>query len=511
MAKLIAIDKAWQDAKLLGAALGPPDTWGTWLAALKAGFGLNLSPEERITFKQIAGNREPPKHKVAQLWAIAGRGSGKSRIAAAVAVYRACLPEHDLDPGEVGSVLVLAGSRDQAGMVFGYAEAFLRTSPILRKMIQSVTAHEIKLTNNVVVAVHTNSFRLIRGRTLLACVFDEIAFWRDEVSANPDLEVYRAVRPSLVRTGGMLIGISSPYRRAGLLFSKFKDFYNAEDDDTLVVQGATAVFNPTIDAADIAKEMAADPEGARSEWMAEFRMDVTTLLSDTVIEDATDHARPLELPPRDERKYHAFTDASAGRHDAFTLAIGHMEGKGHEQWVCDVVRGHPAPFNPRTVAHEYAALARSYRCRKVTGDAFAGEWVAAAFRDAGIEYAMSPLVKSQLYIEALPSFNRGAVALPAHDLLLRELRCLERRVHKSGRDTVDHPKHGSDDYANAVAGALYMAIKEGRKKGIRWGTIDWARTSKITWHDADESRPQLRIKHVDENGNELPQRGPAWA
>jgi hypothetical protein len=26
---------------------------------------------------------------------------------------------------------------------------------------------------------------------LLACVFDETAFWRDETTANPDLEVYR--------------------------------------------------------------------------------------------------------------------------------------------------------------------------------------------------------------------------------------------------------------------------------------------------------------------------------
>ena len=63
---------------------------------------------------------------------IAGRGSGKSRIAAAVAVYIACFIQHALSPGETGYVLVLAGSRDQAGMVFYYAEAFLRRSPILR-------------------------------------------------------------------------------------------------------------------------------------------------------------------------------------------------------------------------------------------------------------------------------------------------------------------------------------------------------------------------------------------
>jgi hypothetical protein len=31
--------------------------------------------------------------------------------------------------------------------------------------------------------IHSNSFRTIRGRTLCACVFDEVAVWRDELSA----------------------------------------------------------------------------------------------------------------------------------------------------------------------------------------------------------------------------------------------------------------------------------------------------------------------------------------
>ena len=112
-----------------------------------------------------------------------------------------------LDAGEIGYVLALAGSRDQAQLVFSYVAAFLRKSSILRKPIKNIGAHEIKLSNGVVIAVHSNSFRLIRGKTLLAVVADELAYWRDELSANPDLEVYRAVRPSLARTGGMWIAI----------------------------------------------------------------------------------------------------------------------------------------------------------------------------------------------------------------------------------------------------------------------------------------------------------------
>ena len=185
---------------------------------------------------------------------------------------------------------------------------------------------KFRLTNGVTIAVHSNSFRLIRGRTLLACIFDEIAFWRDDTSANPDIETYRAVRPVPSPHGRDADRHLSPYRRAGLLHQKFKTNYGVDDEDILVVRGGTAQFNPTIDQATIAKEMAADPESARSEWGAEFRTDISSLFDDQVIEDAVDHARPLELPPRGGRRYLAFADASAGRHDAFTLTIGHCEG-----------------------------------------------------------------------------------------------------------------------------------------------------------------------------------------
>lgn len=500
---VIAIDRALQDPQLLGAALGDPKTWATWLAALKAAFGIKLTRAERRAFASIAGSRAPPAKKVEQLWVVAGRGSGKSRVSAAISVYTACFLQHDLDPGETGYVLVLAGSTAQARMVFQYTLAFLRRSPILRKMIASTTANEIRLTNNVTIAVHSNSFRLIRGRTLLAAIFDEVAFWRDDTTATPDIEVYRAARPSLARTGGMLVGISSPYRRAGLLHQKFKDHYDVDDEDILVVKGGTDQFNPTIAPDTIAREFAADPESARSEWGAEFRSDVSSLFDDQVIQDAINYNRPLELPPRGGRRYYAFADASAGRHDAFTLCIGHCEGTADAAtWVCDVLRGRSAPFDPRSVAQEYAALARDYDCSKIVGDNFAGEWVSAAFADAGMKYERSLLTKSALYLELLPYFNRGGVGIPDHPILLRELRGLERRVHRSGKDTVDHGAHGSDDHANALCGALYGALRETRRPKTRQGAIGV--DGLVTWLD-EEPRDHSRIRWIklDKDGNEV--------
>src|SRR5262249_30262203 len=316
-----------------------------------------------------------------------------------------------------------------------------------------VKRFEIELRNGIVIAVHSNSYRTVRGRTVVAAVFDEVAFWRDETTATPDAEVYSAVLPGLATTGGMLIGISTPYRKLGLLHQKHRDHFGADGDGVLVVQGASKTFNPSLADATIAAQRAADPTAAAAEWDAEFRSDIGAFLDDELIDAAIDHARPLELPPVDGVVYRAFTDAAGGGPDSYTIAIGHKQG---DAYVADVVRGTSGKFDPQSVTEEYAALCRQYRIRTVTGDNYARDWVAGAWRKLGFEYMRSPKPKGQIYLEALPVFTRGLARLPDHGRLVRELRLLERRTHRSGKDTVEHPKNGHDDHANVVCGVFAL-------------------------------------------------------
>lgn len=456
----VAIDVALRDPRLLGAAFGSIDTWATWIAVLKAAFGIELNLQERRAFEVVAGGRTPPKVKVRELIAIVGRRGGKSRVAAAVATYIATCIDHTekLSPGEPGVILVLAASRAQAGVVFAYVRAFLESSPILRGQIETVTAEEIKLRGNIVIAVHSNSFRTIRGRSLVACIFDEAAFWRDETTANPDVETYRAVLPSMASTNGMLICISSPYRRVGLIFSKHRDSFAQEDTAVLVVQGASSLFNPTLNEGVIAAARASDPQAALAEWDAQFRNDLAQFLDEVSIDGAIDRGRPLELAPMEKTRYFCFADMSGGRHDASSLAIVHAEGNGEaRRFIADVVRGRRG--DPAAATREFAELAKQYGCSSITGDNYSADWVSAAFRDSGREYVRSRLTRSELYLEGLPLFTRGLVNIPDHAQLLRELRLLERRTARSGKDSVDHGIGGSDDHANALFGAMHLAAK----------------------------------------------------
>ena len=122
--------------------------------------------------------------------------------------------------------------------------------------------------------------------------------------------------------------------------------------------------------------------------------------------------------------------------------------------MIDALRGTTGKFDPQAVTRDYAELCSAYRVHTVMGDAYAREWVAGAWRDARKRYVQSPRPKGELYLESLPIFTRGLIRFADHTKLVRELRLLERRTHRSGKDTVEHPRNGHDDYANAVCGVL---------------------------------------------------------
>jgi hypothetical protein len=380
---LCPIDEALLDENLLGAALGDPASWSVWLTALKAAFGHLLTGDELAVFARIAGDRPPPRQRVKELWCVVGRRGGKSRIAAALGVFLSLFESYTLAPGETGVVAIVAASRDQSAVILNYIKGYLWSSPHLAGEIEAMSADEITLINGIVIGVYAGSFRTVRGRTLVAAILDEVSFWKAEDSALPDIETYRAIIPALLTTNGMLIGISTPYRKTGLLHAKHRDHFGVNDPDVLVVAGDSVTFNPTLDVRRINKARQDDPEAALAEWDGLFRSDISAFLDDAMIDAAIDTQRPLELAPRSGITYKGFADPSGGRHDQFVLCIGH---KNKDRYIVDCLRGAAPPFDPAHVTAEFASLLRSYKLGKVTGDNFSAEWVVSAFADHGITY-----------------------------------------------------------------------------------------------------------------------------
>jgi hypothetical protein len=239
--------------------------------------------------------------------------------------------------------------------------------------VRSIDRDGIELRNGVVIEVHTNSYRSVRGRTIVCAIFDEVAFWRDENSATPDAEVAGAVAPGLARvSGSMLILISTAHRRAGLLYERHKAYYGRPDDDVLVVRGTTLQFNPTFDAKVIAKQIESDPQLYNAEYNSVWRDDLSSFISRELLDAAVD-ADVVVRPPAAGTTYFAFADPSGGMHDSFSAAIAHRE-QG-DTAVLDLLYERKPPFNPSEVVEEISALLKSYGgLSQVTGDKYASGW-----------------------------------------------------------------------------------------------------------------------------------------
>jgi hypothetical protein len=121
-----------------------------------------------------------------------------------------------------------------------------------------------------------------------------------------------------------------------------------------------------------------------------------------------------------------------------------------------LVRAWEPPFNPKVVTAEITEVLKAYGVLNVTGDRFAAEWPIAEFRERGIAYEQCEQNKSELFLAFIPVTNSGGVELPDDKRLLAQLRRLERKRGRAGKDSVDHPPRLHDDLANSVAGVSYL-------------------------------------------------------
>ena len=432
-------------------------SWDGWRAVLKAAYGLPMSDAEREFFRQVA-EREPPAKRVRELWIIAGRRAGKDSIASLITAHAATFFEHRdrLRPGERVLCACLATDRDQARIVLGYTRSYFEAIPPLRAMVQRETRAGFELNNGVDIAISTNSFRNVRGRPILCAVLDECAFYRDETSAVPDEELYRALKPGMATLSddAMLIGISTPYRKGGLLYKKFVAHYGKASDDTLVIRAPSIVLNRTLDRGIIAQALEEDPAAAEAEWNAVWRSDIETFIDREALDAVVCRGRH-ELGPVGGNAYTAFVDPAGGSGgDAMTLAVAcHADGRSV---LCCVRETRPV-FSPEAVVADFVKTLKAYRVDRVTGDRWGGEFVREPFRSHGIEYQIADRPKSDFYRDFLPLVNSGKVELLDNARLINQLVGLERRVSRAGKDSIDHGPTSHDDLANSVSAVLVLA------------------------------------------------------
>jgi hypothetical protein len=444
-----------------GKGLMDGASWDPWKAFLAALFALPMTDGQLELYRRHTGRHEPPTKVFRAGTLIVGRRGGKSACLAVVATYLAVMFDHRpyLRPGEVPVIAVLAKDRAQAKVILGYILGGLRAVPALAELVGEVKAESVHLKNGVSVEIFTASTGAPRGRTFLAVLMDELAFWPTGDNANPDDEVMTAVRPGL-RTipHSLLLIASSPYAKRGLLYSDYAQFYGKDDALTLVWKASTVEMNSDMaDEPDMMRMYREDPDRADAEHGGNFRTDIVSFITREAVEAVVADS-VLEIPHGGGVNYVGFVDPSGGSADSFTLSIAHAERDGLA--VLDVVREIRPPFSPDGVVQEYAATLKVYGISRVIGDAYAGHWPRERFAVHGIQYDVSKINKSMIYSEFLPALNGRRVQLLDNERLIGQLCALERRVARGGRDSIDHSPGAHDDLANAACGALVHVIAE---------------------------------------------------
>jgi hypothetical protein len=505
---MIDILSAIDDPKVFANSFKDPATWASWRAYLAALFALPLDADQLALYQQCTGRTKPPTDPVKESWLVVGRRGGKSFILALIAIYLAVFKDWRpyLGPGEVGTIMVIAQDRKQARAIMNFIKGILKKTRMLASTIRAERVESIDLANSIRIEVHNCSFRSTRGYTVVAALLDEMAIWRGEDAANPDVEVLASIRPAMVTIpGAMLLCASSPIARKGCLWEAYRKHFGKNDDPVLVWHAPTRTMNPLVPQSDIDEALERDPVRNRAEYLAEWRTDIEGFVTREALEACVDPG-VREIPPMGGVCYSALVDPSGGSSDSFTLAIAHRE---NDIGVHDLLREVRAPFKPSVVVEEFAAILLDYGITTVYGDNYAKEWPIEAFAQHGIKYVRYHLTKNDIYLAALPKINSRQFRLLDHARLVNQTLDLERDTTRGGRDSITHPARTHDDLPNAAFGALLVAMVPVQQTIIGCqdgsalypdGAGGWIRR----WSDRPE-RAGIRLvtMRIDRDGNEI--------
>jgi hypothetical protein len=455
-------------------AKGSIVSWHNWEIYLRALYGLPIQKQRNRDLVKSCTGRDAallPRTGFQRSLCLVGRRSGKSKLSSVIGATEASLSgkERLLSKGERGMVAIISPTRLQSQIVTNYLRAIYET-PLLAQEVVQQDKDGFLLRNNVRIQILTGTFSTVRGFALLAAILDELAFFglTDESRTNikSDSELVRAVTPALSLTNGKLIGISTPYRRAGYCWQQYQKNFGNDKGKTLLWNCPSTTMNPMLPQSVVDEALEEDLASGKSEFLAEFRDDIAAFISPETVALVVAKGRK-ELLPTPHRTYTSFCDLSGGRGDDGALAISHKD-TASGRIVLDCLRAYKAPYSPQAVIRQMSTVLRSYGLRMVTGDNYSAEFCAERFRANGIGYRKCDKPKSQLYLEVLPRITSGECELLDDPILISQLCGLERRTRSGGADKIDHPGHAKDDVANAAAGAVVETARPKKRIG-GWG------------------------------------------
>jgi hypothetical protein len=127
-------------------------------------------------------------------------------------------------------IITVANDQQQAKIALNNIRQLVLDSP-LGSEITRETATEIEVSNGCVFQAIPASARASRGKAVVMCIFDELAFQLEGDANRGAKAIYDALSPSIAQFGddGRILELSSPWLTDGLiLFEHFKEAESGE-------------------------------------------------------------------------------------------------------------------------------------------------------------------------------------------------------------------------------------------------------------------------------------------
>jgi hypothetical protein len=403
-----------------------------------------------------------------------GRGSGKTQLAGDYLLFRMLTADlTSVGPGDVGTAISIAPDVKLATIAKRRAHARAQATPSIAKCIEQETSEGFVIRRpqdgkacvfEVLAATRAGSAG--RGRSIVAAVLDEAAFFRDEQSAVNDAQVFGALAPRLLRGGAILL-FSTPWSEIGefhRLYTKNK----GNPTTALAAHGPSILMrdnDPDV-LASVAAETERDPVNAAREFGAEFiGLGSSSFFDPALIDSAVDDEYPFPSPP--ERSRWAFCADLGFRMDASALCvIQNLQDVARVAYLDEVAPTVGAPLVPSVVLSRFGREILRYGGSHCYFDGTYLESVRELVWKIGLAVFELPAGrpgKLEQHMATRELLAEKKIRIPRHARLIHQLKSILVKPTAGGGLSISTPRRSGQfhgDLASSFVGAAW-AVRNG--------------------------------------------------
>lgn len=403
---------------------------------------------------------------------------------------------YNFPPNTQISILNVAPTDDQSGIVFDMTKAMAMRCPYMRDRSLHDTMTYFDLQTDADIKMHGRpkaslvsiaggcSSNALRGRNAIIVVMDEMAHFIDNNGRFSGSEVYKALTPSISSFGrdGKIISISSPYAKFGSFYDRFVQSFD-EPEITLMFKMYSSMVNPTIPTEILKAARRRDRVGFGCEYGGEFSDSVVAWIDD---EDEFKRCVIRDKPNgRGVRDINYFMGIDIGfKNDGNAISIVHKEkntgkiildyadcwfSESSDVWEyedgiykdCDKYAGNEL-LKMGDLVKDVQELLRWFPIKAGVFDQSNGYALAELLRNKNIK----PIVmehftdkrNSEIYQLAKRLYAEGLLELHDHPVLVPEMLSLEAEKKPGKKILVRAPNRrgAHDDISDAFVRAIWM-------------------------------------------------------